>query len=676
MISPRKAMSRSPLKETDANMKQPLSINGNQDGSIINSKKRSLEKLEQQQQRKKLKVERTRSIEGAVLVSKPAVKTVNESKVTPKELIEWQNNWKKIMRRDSRIYFDSKNIDNLKLKKNMDKRKDLLKKGFLSLGAQITQFFDTSVTIVITTRPIDNIHLLNDTDILARAKKNFMKVWNYDKAVRFLTNLDVDFDALLRNKLPILTTPSLSNLLQNEKIYGPNDRDPRTKRDDIRYFKYPHVYLYDICQTWAPIITLEWRPQDLMDEDNLPYPTLKMGTFGRCPFIGDRNCDEISSRRILKRYQRDKLNKPYALKLRQLYQYHADTELNDNNYDNNPNELLFIPHTCSDSRERYEYCFKNDRKLFSGVESLNNRPNDISLTNESITTKERIIENDGNINNDNETNEHNNINRSENKKEQVITISDGDRNENSKPITVLCNTTVDINESNNIGNTNSTNFEQIPIIANKNGPIAWKEPPTPVLKHPSLVTLTRQETEELHDDLCALTKRPSKVPFEIRASGVHQSNDVATSFGNGLGPTKASVMSKNIKTLNKLVDRKLDTTALQRPLPNPFNDANSASLMKETNLKQPISKKCLSLNNIQGNIINRILTGKQQTEVVDAPKIIKKSVVKNSGYCENCRVKYDSLDEHVLSEKHSTFADNDTNFEAIDSLMNKLSFQF
>lgn len=77
------------------------------------------------------------------------------------------------MKRDSRIYFDI--TDDVEMntynKSKMDKRRDLLKRGFLTLGAQITQFFDTTVTIVITRRSVENIYLLKDTDILSRAKK-------------------------------------------------------------------------------------------------------------------------------------------------------------------------------------------------------------------------------------------------------------------------------------------------------------------------------------------------------------------------------------------------------------------------------------------------------------------------------------------------------------------------
>lgn len=43
------------------------------------------------------------------------------------------------------------------------------------------------------------------------------------------------------------------------------------------------------------------------------------------------------------------------------------------------------------------------------------------------------------------------------------------------------------------------------------------------------------------------------------------------------------------------------------------------------------------------------------------------------GYCENCRVKYDSFDEHIVSNRHRNFACNDENFREIDDLIATLN---
>lgn len=580
---------RSPLKETDANLRQPrLNLNNEDENSAATHKKRALEKLEtqQQQQRKKPKAERTRSIEGAVQVGRNAAIRNIEQKVTPSELLEWQNNWKKIMRRESRIYFDTTDeSDCSKFTKNrMDKRRDVLRKGFLSLGAQITQFFDSSVTIVITRRSIENINALSESDVLSRAKKNYMKIWGYEKATRFLKNLDVDLEFLEKNKTASIPEPTLSNLLQNEKLYGPTDRDPRTRRDDIHYFKFAHVYMYDLWQTWAPIIVLEWKPTDLADPKKVPYPVLKMGTFGRCPFIGDGGCDETSYKRVIKRYNRDKANKKFALKLRLLYQHHAEPSIDSQ-------ELMVIPHTCLDSQQ----CYVNWQRILA-LEAENHGAQEIE----------------------------------------------------SKSI--------------------------------------WKEPTpatAPSLRKP-LVTgsanmLARQETEDFPDDLC---KKQSRVMQDLKASGVHQSNDVATSFGNGLGPTKASVTNRNIKNLSRLVvDRKLGTKA-PTAVNNKITTATTIATATTPTVgvhgtgSHDASPVIPDNNTVERNAEEDCKLKRKKTENVAPAPVVRRDNTKNSGYCENCRVKYDCLEQHIVSEKHQSFAQNDLNFEMIDSLIDKLKFQF
>ncbi|CAI4058001.1 protein serine/threonine kinase activating protein DBF4 SKDI_04G2820 [Saccharomyces kudriavzevii IFO 1802] len=699
MVSPTKMIIRSPLKETDTNLKHNNGIavsatatthlnafsndnNGNNNNTSESfPKKRSLERLELQQQqqlheKKRAKLERARSIEGAVQVSKGTGLKNVEPRVTPKELLEWQTNWKKIMKRDSRIYFDI--TDDVEMnaynKSKMEKRRDLLKRGFLTLGAQITQFFDTTVTIVITRRSIENIYLLKDTDILSRAKKNYMKVWSYEKAARFLKNLDVDLDHLSKTKSASLATPTLSNLLHNEKLYGPSDRDPRTKRDDIHYFKYPHVYLYDLWQTWAPIITLEWKSQELTNLDELPYPILKLGSFGRCPFIGDRNYDETSYKRVVKRYSRDKANKKYALQLRALFQYHADTLMNTSSVNDQTKSLIFIPHTCNDSTKSFKKWMQEKAKTFDKDELK--KPDDAIQKSHGED--------------DNQADHNNSISSKEIENRKHLP---GEKAENKPFVTEEC----------------------------KNYPQQKESLVTSKLNHPILATFTRQETEEVPDDLCTL-KTKSRQAFEIKASGAHQSNDVATSFGNGLGPTRASVMSKNMKSLSRLmVDRKLGikqtngsykshtitaTTAVEtaieskkRPSVNllqkdeicskVMNKDNSIH-METTNKVQDLPKTGtksastgLKFNNDIKITTDHITASKKTTTSTittlhpnaQATQPAQKEPIKNSGYCENCRVKYESLEQHIVSEKHLSFAENNLNFEAIDSLIENLRFQ-
>ncbi|KAL3234933.1 DDK kinase regulatory subunit DBF4 [Nakaseomyces bracarensis] len=661
---------RSPLKETDANSKQSGYPMANDEKEL---KKRILDNTnESLQLRKRAKLERGRSIEGAVQVNKNAAlknvdnpnkndigasatisNTNNNAKIAPNELLEWQLNWRKIMKRDSRIYFDTTDEPEITkyVKSKLEKRKLLLKCGFMSLGAQITQFFDTSVTIVISSRSVDNIHQLNESDILARAKKSYMKVWGYEKATRFLRNLDVDLENLEKNKLTALASPSLSNLLQNEKLYGPSDRDPRTRRDDIHYFKYPHIYMYDLWQTWAPIITLEWKPQELSNPNSLPYPSLKMGTFGRCPFIGDRSCDESSYKRVTKRYYRDKANKKYALKLKNLYQHHADPTLEKTT------DLIFIPHLCLDSAQ----CFEKWQDQYK-KEQARKKIAEIKEEDEMSQTTGENIGSDNGI-------RHDLNNNTMEKEEKVEVINEG-------------NDKLPLNEE--VGNEESWKGH-IPSLRTD-------------IKN-KLVTplLNRHETEEFPDDLCTV-KKYAREPYEIKASGVHQSNDIATSFGNGLGPTKASVMSKNLKSLSRfVVDRKLGTRNLTSTSASVSVGSKAQSNSTDTNqqhkagnpveaveeienhhgLSLQLAPKSAEINtNLKKTASVQNISQAGNSHSITNNISVKRPVVKNSGYCENCRVKYECLEQHIVSEKHLSFANNDLNFEAIDSLIEKLGFQF
>ncbi|SMN20342.1 similar to Saccharomyces cerevisiae YDR052C DBF4 Regulatory subunit of Cdc7p-Dbf4p kinase complex, required for Cdc7p kinase activity and initiation of DNA replication [Maudiozyma saulgeensis] len=685
MASPTKVHMRSPLKETDANMKQLIQPikkrlieqidlddidekNNNDNDKNNNNKKEEDNKDDEKYYNntpdkcrqttdylvKRPKIERARSIEGAVLVSKKAVLKTIEPKVTQKDLLEWQNNWRKIMKYDSKIYFDITEDPETTVpqKRILDKKQELLKRGFLSLGAKITSFFDNSVTIVITRRDTTSLVYLNSNDVLRRAKRHYMKLWMYEKAARFLGNLDVDLEEIANTYNSSIATTTLSNLLQNEKLYGPNDRDPRTKRDDTHYFKYPHVYLYDLWQTWSPVITLEWKYSAVQKKDELPYPTLKGGSFGRCPFVGDRNCNESGYKRVVKRYARDKLNKNYAIKLRKLYQLQATP------YPVADEEVIFLPHDDNDSKSVY-----NKWQTFKKTSEKHPEASydeDFDNSNNSFSGDPRRGKSDGQTRKIAEDG----VFKTEPKDKLVFDSS-------KNMINVL--------DAANNKYSETTHFP--------NKPGVYKEPPTPKLKRPVLASFTRQDTEDYFpDDLCN-SKRQSHINYEIKASGAHQSNDVATSFGNGLGPTKASVMSKNIKTLSRfVVDRKLTIPSTRKLGAGKLVDSqqlNQNNVDKNINDKNAVMSIATSYSNgasIKNNATTlRSVNSGHATANPQPPKAPvsqPKVIPKDSGYCENCRVKYDSLESHLQSEKHISFADNSMNFEAIDTLIGKLKFQF
>lgn len=72
-----------------------------------------------------------------------------------------------------------------------------------------------------------------------------------------------------------------------------------------------------------------------------------------------------------------------------------------------------------------------------------------------------------------------------------------------------------------------------------------------------------------------------------------------------------------------------------------------------------------NLNNLKRRIF--VKRQFQQRDLQEKEKDLK------PGYCENCRVKYDHFDEHILSNRHRNFACTDSNFSDIDELIRTLN---
>lgn len=114
--------------------------------------------------------------------------------------------------------------------------------------------------------------------------------------------------------------------------------------------------------------------------------------------------------------------------------------------------------------------------------------------------------------------------------------------------------------------------------------------------------------------------------FEAAASGFNGASNAAqclmdstlnsNAVGNGLGPSVSQVPSKNVNNLKRRI------------------------FMKKQKQKQS----------------NNHHFEKEQREM-------------KPGYCENCRVKYDHFDDHILTNRHRNFACDNKNFKDIDDLI-------
>jgi len=148
-----------------------------------------------------------------------------------------------------------------------------------------------------------------------------MKIWAMEKLDRVL-NVLFGFPA----ERPSLTAPSrkdtpshskyvetqanvdLSQLLRNERLHGPTDRDPSVISKDLHYWKGPFIYIRDWFGVTRPIIMREY-PKVQQREDGT-WPQFRSVSGGKCPFIEEA----IHQRRDRERgINREKVEQPNAV---------------------------------------------------------------------------------------------------------------------------------------------------------------------------------------------------------------------------------------------------------------------------------------------------------------------------------------------------------------------------
>lgn len=156
----------------------------------------------------------------------------------------------------------------------------------------------------------------------------------------------------------------------------------------------------------------------------------------------------------------------------------------------------------------------------------------------------------------------------------------------------------------------------------------FKAPPAPLIRNSSCVQPFQ------HSNYNSNLNSNSKY-YEVAASGYNgasnavqcsmdstlNSNAAAQQQGNGLGPMVSAVPSKNINNLKRRIFVKKQK---QKP-----DSSRSHHHNQDRDL--------------------------------------------NPGYCENCRIKYDHFDDHIVSNRHRNFACDDRNFRDIDSLVLRLN---
>ncbi|KAK3381515.1 Dfp1/Him1, central region-domain-containing protein [Podospora didyma] len=145
-----------------------------------------------------------------------------------------------------------------------------------------------------------------NTDVLHRAREMDKKIWSLEKLQKILEMVlepDPYKSAVLgQNHKTVQGGAStkaheqsnLLQLLQNERVHGPSDRDPTVVTKELYYFKGPYLYIYDIEEKQKPIMVREYPK--VADKKDGEWPQFRVASAGRCPFVEDYDPLERESR--------------------------------------------------------------------------------------------------------------------------------------------------------------------------------------------------------------------------------------------------------------------------------------------------------------------------------------------------------------------------------------------
>lgn len=166
------------------------------------------------------------------------------------------------------------------------------------------KLFDTSSRNALA--HMQDVKPKRSMDVLNRAREMGKKVWSLDKLQRMLSMLlepDLHVSAAIaygsrststhtsHSQTRTANEKSLLQLLQNERVNGPSDRDPTVATRELHYFKGPYVYVYDFEEKQKPIMAREYaKVQDRSEGD---WPQFRTAPLGRCPFIDDYDHREV-----------------------------------------------------------------------------------------------------------------------------------------------------------------------------------------------------------------------------------------------------------------------------------------------------------------------------------------------------------------------------------------------
>ncbi len=146
-----------------------------------------------------------------------------------------------------------------------------------------------------------------NNDVLHKARDMGKKIWSLDK---FQTMLSVLLESetqqaaygarttSVRSQYGVSKSthePNLLQLLHNERINGPSDRDPTAVNRELAYFKGPYIYVWDMDEKQKPIMVREYAK--VINKADGDWPQFRSVGNGRCPFVEELDLAERDHRK-------------------------------------------------------------------------------------------------------------------------------------------------------------------------------------------------------------------------------------------------------------------------------------------------------------------------------------------------------------------------------------------
>lgn len=588
--------------------------------------------------------------------------------VYEKELTKWQQTWRSILP-SQHIYFEHDDSH------DKDRKRAML--SLKSLGAKIELFFDENITIIVSRRSYDAKFQYPQGDIFRIVNKKQIKVWSIEKVFRFMKHLDAD--------IPDYSSQSdvqLESLLQNERIFGSNDRDPLAKRDDMKYFIGPYLYVFDLTQRLRPVVIKEWKDQKECTKIN-------KSTNGKSLFVEETKSTLQSN--LLKRHKRRLQN------LDECTDYRIQLE------------AACYPPNCPKLQRR----LYNDRVDYA-LDYLKSYYSKKPLEDPKVKYKGSGLENffEGMIKKSTQP-------APAPEQTQLLSQLDEDSSSVQKKLGLNNETDETDDKFSNMLEDNPDVIDELTrhkrsIIPKKIDKIMFDmpnlpAPPIQLRRENSVFTPQIQQNQiEQQNLLCNYG--------EIVASGVTQSGSninggvlsQGQQGGNGLGPSRASVTNRALlKDSQRTMVLPMTTVSIGKPKSNTIvMQQGDSTIPNDTDIELPASvdKRKVSVQRRANKLIVTLKVSKGQLAQIkkQSPFIALKNRIENEeinhlasqmlpvtkkkveekkkhemkpGYCENCRVKYNDFDDHCVSDSHRQFATNTRNFAEIDRLISRVSLR-